>query len=177
MNDSEAVTAMLRDLGRQLAALRREAGLTQTSLAAQIAFSRPSISVAEIGRQTYAREFWIALDKALVTGGLLTAGFDQIQAARTAEQRGAARAAQEAREARALATFATAQSHEGVPTGVTALQPCPQCGCQVAVLTTLVSQPAPHPAKGNSGSSFPAVARSHVAPDIRPPRVCEKEYR
>jgi len=143
MSHSENVAAMGRDLGRQLAALRRQAGLTQHGLAALAGFSRSTVSVAEIGGQSQAREFWEACDKALDTGGALAAGADQIDAVRDAEQRAAALAAQEAREARALAALAAAQDHSGVRAGVTAVQACPHCGGEVTVLTTLIPETGP----------------------------------
>jgi transcriptional regulator with XRE-family HTH domain len=130
--------AMWQDLGRQLASLRRAAGLTQNGLAALTAYSRPTISVAEIGRGSLARPFWQRCDNALETGGVLAVGWDQIRAARRAGQQAAARAAQEAREAQALAAFAAARDHRGVTASVSGVQPCPSCGCQVTVLTTLV---------------------------------------
>jgi transcriptional regulator with XRE-family HTH domain len=142
MSDSENIAAMQRELGRQLAALRREAGLTQQGLAALTGFSRSTVSVAEIGRPAHAREFWEACDTALDTGGVLAAGVDQIDAVRDAEQRAAARAAQEAREARALTVLTAAQHHGGVMAGVTAVQPCPHCGHEVTVLTTLIPETA-----------------------------------
>lgn len=135
---------MQRALGRQLAALRRRAGLTQEGLAAMAGFSRSTLSVAEIGREArHGRGFWEACDKVLDTGGVLAAGADQIDAARDAERHAAARAAQEAREARALATLGAARQDGGVRTGVTAVQPCPHCGGEVTVLTTLIAQAAP----------------------------------
>jgi transcriptional regulator with XRE-family HTH domain len=140
MSDSGTVAAMQRELGRQLAALRRQAGLTQHGLAALSGFSRTTVSMAEIGRQSQAREFWEACDKALDTGGVLAAGADQIDAVRDAEQRAAACAAQEAREARALAALTAAQDHSGVRAGVTAIQACPHCGGEVTVLTTLIPE-------------------------------------
>ncbi|HVB42935.1 MAG TPA: hypothetical protein VNF47_09555, partial [Streptosporangiaceae bacterium] len=103
---------------------------------------RSTVSVAEIGRQAQAREFWEACDKALDTGGVLAAGVDQIDAVRDAERRAAARAAQEAREARALAALTAAQQHGGVTAGVTAVQACPYCGHEVTVLTTLIPEAA-----------------------------------
>src|SRR5258708_34071623 len=103
MIDSVNLDTMQRELGGALEALRREAGLTQHGLAALAGFSRTTVSLAEIGRQSQAREFWQACDKALDAGGALTAGADQIDTVRDAEQRAAACAAQEAREARALA--------------------------------------------------------------------------
>jgi transcriptional regulator with XRE-family HTH domain len=143
MSDSDNVAALQRELGRQLAALRRGARLTQHSLAALAGFSRSTVSLAEIGRQSQAREFWEACDKALDTGGALTGGADQIDTVREAEQRAAALAAQEAREARALAALAEAERHSGVRAGVTAVQECPHCGGEVAVLTTLIPQTGP----------------------------------
>ena len=47
MRHSDTVAAMLRELGQQLAALRREAGLTQENLGALAGFSRTTVSVAE----------------------------------------------------------------------------------------------------------------------------------
>jgi transcriptional regulator with XRE-family HTH domain len=142
MSDSESIAVMARELGRQLAALRRQAGLTQHGLAALAGFSRSTISVAEIGRQYQAREFWQACDKALDTDGELTAGADQIDAVREAEQRAVALAAQEARQARALAALAAAR-HGGVTAAVTAIQACPHCGSQITVLTTFMPDTTP----------------------------------
>jgi hypothetical protein len=105
--------------------------------------SRSTVSLAEIGRQSQARDFWEACDKALDTGGVLTAGADQIGKVRDAEQRAAALAAQEAREARALAALAAAQRHSGVSAGVTGVQACPHCGGEVTVLTTLIPETRP----------------------------------
>jgi len=105
VSHSETVAVLLRELGQQLAALRREAWLTQESLGGLAGFSRSTVSVAEIGRQPHAREFWAACDRALDSGGVLAAGCDQIDAVREAEERAAACAAQEARETRALAAL------------------------------------------------------------------------
>ena len=143
MSDSGNIAAMQRELGRQLAALRREAGLTQHSLAALAGFSRTTVSLAEIGRQSQAREFWVACDQALDTGGALATGAEQIDAVRDAEQRAAALAAQEAREARALAALTAAEHHGGVRAGVTAVQACPHCGGEITVLTTLIPETGP----------------------------------
>lgn len=142
MGDSDTFTVMQRDLGRQLAALRRGAGLTQHGLAAVVGFARSTVSLAEIGRQSQAREFWVACDRALSTGGVLAAGADQIDAVRGAGQRAAALAAQEAREARALAALAAAGERGGIRAGVTAVQACPHCGGEVTVLTTLIPEAA-----------------------------------
>ena len=142
MRHPDTVAVLLRGLGQQLAALRRESWLTQDNLGALAGFSRSTVSLAEIGRQPHAREFWAACDKALGSSGVLTAGFDQIDAVREAEERAAACAAQEARETRALAALTAARHRaDATAAGVTAVQPCPHCGCRVAVLTTLIQQP------------------------------------
>jgi transcriptional regulator with XRE-family HTH domain len=138
MSESENISVMHRDLGRQMAARRHEAGLTQHGLAALVGFSRSAVSLAEIGRQCQAREFWQACDKALDTGGVLTVGADQISAVHDAEQHAAAQAAQEARQARALAALAFARQRSHVTAAVTAVQACPHCGGEVTVLTTLI---------------------------------------
>jgi transcriptional regulator with XRE-family HTH domain len=138
MTDSDNIAAMQRELGRQLAALRRQAGLTQHALATLTGFSRSTVSLAEIGRQSQAREFWQACDETLGTGSALSAGVDQIEAVRDAERHAAARAAQEAREARALAALVVARDRSGVAASVTAVQACPHCGGGVTILTTLV---------------------------------------
>jgi transcriptional regulator with XRE-family HTH domain len=138
MSASDNISVMHRDLGRQLAALRHEAGLTQHGLAALVGFSRSAVSLAEIGRQCQAREFWQACDKALHTGGVLTVGVDQISAVHDAEQYAAAQAAQEARQARALAALADARQHSGVTAAETAVQACPHCGNEITILTTLI---------------------------------------
>jgi len=132
------IDAMWRDLGRQLAALRRKASLTQEALAALARFSRSTVSTAEVGLRAYRSEFWEACDEALRTGGVLAAGAAQIRAARRALEHAAACAAQEAREALALAAFAAARDQRGVSAGVSAVQPCPNCGCEVTVLATLI---------------------------------------
>lgn len=142
MDDAGSVEAMWRELGCQLAALRREAGLNQVGLGALIGFSRTTVSVAEIGRGYQSRAFWLACDKALGTGGVLAAGADQIGAVRHAGELAAACAAQEAREARALAAFTTAREQRGVSARVNAVQPCPNCGCEITVLTTLIPDSA-----------------------------------
>jgi transcriptional regulator with XRE-family HTH domain len=138
VNEAGSIGAMWRDLGRQLAALRREAALTQHALATVTGFSRSTVSLAEIGRASQTRQFWEICDKALATGGVLAAGAEQIGAVRDAQQHAAACAAQEAREARALAAFATAGDQRGVSAGVSAMQSCPNCGCEVTILTTLI---------------------------------------
>jgi DNA-binding XRE family transcriptional regulator len=121
VGELQNVAALHKELGRQLAALRREAGLTQQGLPALAGFSRSAVSLAEIGRQCQVREFWQACDKALDTGGVLAGGADQIGTVREAEERAAALAAHEARQAQALAALEAARQRSGVQSGVTAI--------------------------------------------------------
>jgi transcriptional regulator with XRE-family HTH domain len=143
VSDSGSITAMGRELGRQLAALRRQAGLTQHGLPALAGFSRTTVSMAEIGHGYQARQFWEACDKALDTGGALTTGADQFDTVRDAERRAAARSAQEARQAQALAPLAAPRDHSGARAAIAAIQPCPHCGGQVTVLATLIGETTP----------------------------------
>ena len=146
MTEPHTAAVMRRELGRQVAALRRAAGLTQHQLAELTRFSRATVSLAEIGRESHARQFWEACDKALDTGGALTAGFDQVGAVREAQQQATARAAQQAREAYALAALTAAQHQGDIATRVTTIQPCPQCQHPITVLTTLIPSP-PSPSR------------------------------
>jgi transcriptional regulator with XRE-family HTH domain len=140
VSDSGSIAAIGRELGRQLAAYRRQAGLTQHGLAALAGFSRTTVSMAEIGHGYQARQFWEACDKALDTGGALTTGAGQLDTVRDAERRAAARAAQEARQAQALVA---PRDHSGARAAVAAIQPCPHCGGQVTVLATLIGEITP----------------------------------
>jgi transcriptional regulator with XRE-family HTH domain len=69
-------------LGRRLAELRKAAGLTQHSLAPLTLYGRSTVANVELGRQSVARDFWVRCDRALGTGGALTADYDQIHARR-----------------------------------------------------------------------------------------------
>jgi DNA-binding XRE family transcriptional regulator len=83
--DLDAVAEAWSALGRQLAASRRAAGLSQEQLAPLADFSRSTIANAETGRQRVTRRFWERCDTALETGGALARGHDQVAEA----QRGA----------------------------------------------------------------------------------------
>ena len=70
-------------------ALARFSELFVTGSNSSLSYRGRERDVAEIGRQSQAREFWQACDKALDTGGALTAGADQIDTVRDAQQRAA----------------------------------------------------------------------------------------
>jgi len=89
VSDSEAVRALRRQLGRQLAAARQGAGYTQREFARRISYARSTLSTVESGTQRAARAFWEACDEVLGTGGEFARGYDQMRAQRATEQPGA----------------------------------------------------------------------------------------
>src|ERR1700691_433978 len=74
----EADKAAWVELGRQLAASGRAAGLSQHALAALADYSRSTIANVETGRQHVPRRFWQSCDSALGTGTALARGYDDI---------------------------------------------------------------------------------------------------
>lgn len=92
---AEAWTA----LGQRLAAHRKAVGFTQEAFAAYLAarhqafYGRSSVANVERGKQRISRDFWIAADNALETGGALAAEYDRIVQAVAAQRVEAARAA------------------------------------------------------------------------------------
>jgi DNA-binding XRE family transcriptional regulator len=86
--DQETAEQAWCALGRQLAASRRAAGLSQVQLAGLVAHSRSTIANAETGRQHPPREFFAACDDAFGTGTALARGYDEVAAqARSAKVR------------------------------------------------------------------------------------------
>src|ERR1022692_305759 len=107
-------------LGRQLAASRRAAGLTQEQLAPVSGPSRSTVATAETGRQRAPRVFWELCDDALGTGTALTRGYDEVQAIQQrAHVQAAAVARQEIGVVRGIpvASGAAAAAHVGDLTG------------------------------------------------------------
>ncbi len=81
MISPEAVAEARRQLGRQLAALRKAAGYeTQREFAPQTFYTRSTLANAETGRQRTGRAFWQRCDEVLCTGGVLADGYDRIEA-------------------------------------------------------------------------------------------------
>jgi transcriptional regulator with XRE-family HTH domain len=71
---------MRRELGRQLAARRKAAGLVQRELGRMAGYSRSAIANAETGNAITGRRLWQGADRALGTGEVFTRGHDRIQA-------------------------------------------------------------------------------------------------
>jgi transcriptional regulator with XRE-family HTH domain len=83
--DLEAAGWMRRDMGRDFAARRRGAGLTQQKFGTRGGFTRSYVSHAENGQQHVSREFWEAADRMLGTGTHFTAWYDRINGTREPE--------------------------------------------------------------------------------------------
>ena len=78
---ADAVAQAWGALGRQLAASRRAAGLTQVALARSLnGHSRSTVANAETGHQHAPRSFWVQCDGVLGTGTALARGYDRVEA-------------------------------------------------------------------------------------------------
>src|ERR1022692_4972932 len=80
MNDSADVRTLRRELGRDLKAARRAAGLSQVQLGRRTGYARSTVSTVESGGQNVPRVFWERCDEALGTGTALTGGHDRLAA-------------------------------------------------------------------------------------------------
>jgi hypothetical protein len=78
---AQSLLQMRRALGRQLAAMRNRAGLSQWDLAPLTGYSRSTLSDAELGRHRLRREFWLRCDGLLQGEGRLVASYDRIESA------------------------------------------------------------------------------------------------
>ncbi|MDG4798822.1 helix-turn-helix domain-containing protein [Micromonospora sp. WMMD1082] len=67
-----------KDLGRQLAAWRDAAGLTQVQLARRIPYSRSTVANVEVGRHSITRAFWRCADREVGAAGALLAAFEEV---------------------------------------------------------------------------------------------------
>jgi transcriptional regulator with XRE-family HTH domain len=81
------VTALRRELGRQLAGRRKAAGYAQRELGVLVGYSRTAIANAETGGTALGRQLWQAADRVLGTGELFARGYDRIRAQKAAESR------------------------------------------------------------------------------------------
>jgi DNA-binding XRE family transcriptional regulator len=143
----ESLLQLRRALGRQLAALRNRAGLSQWDLAPLTGYSRSTLSDAELGRHRLRREFWVRCDELLKAENRLVASYDRVesagavlrQRARTSAQltrdelaaarRRAVRAVPDDEPAPAAPDLAPAERASRV-----AMESCPHCRRPIAVL-------------------------------------------
>lgn len=90
MSDAGQVAQAWSALGRQLAACRRAAGLSQERLAALADYSRSTIANVETGRQRVGADFWARCDEVLAAGGALGRGYAEVHSAERSEHEQAA---------------------------------------------------------------------------------------
>jgi transcriptional regulator with XRE-family HTH domain len=93
--DSEMVLDARRDLGRQLAARREAAGLTQQDLALLIHYGRSTIANVETGRQTCSRMFWERCDAAVEADNILIRAYEDLKELVREQHAGVARRLQQ----------------------------------------------------------------------------------
>lgn len=81
------VVELRRMLGRRLAMLRGEAGLTQDEIARALHYARTSVAHIETGRQGAPRAFWERVDRLLGADGVLVTTYDELAQAKAARPR------------------------------------------------------------------------------------------
>jgi DNA-binding XRE family transcriptional regulator len=144
---AESLLQMRRALGRQLAAMRNRAGLSQWDLAPLTGYSRSTLSDAELGRHRLRREFWVRCDELLKGESRLVASYDRIESAGAVLGQRARSTAQLAREQQASARLRAVRplsEEEPAPPGRheagqqkpgrVAMESCPHCRRPIAVL-------------------------------------------
>ncbi|HEY1673600.1 MAG TPA: helix-turn-helix transcriptional regulator [Streptosporangiaceae bacterium] len=95
---AQSLLQMRRALGRQLAAMRNRAGLSQWDLAPLTGYSRSTLSDAELGRHRLRREFWLRCDGLLKGEGRLVASYDSIESAGAVLRQQSGHTAQQTRD-------------------------------------------------------------------------------
>ena len=155
---AESLLQMRRALGRQLAALRNRAGLSQWDLAPLTGYSRSTLSDAELGRHRLRRQFWLRCDELLKAEGRLVASYDRVETAGAImEQRSHGAAARSARTARPLRAVPPAPDHDAAPSSGRhsriAMETCPHCHRPIAVLVVPSTPPTPSTPSTPSGSA------------------------
>ncbi len=157
--DTETVTQMRRALGRQLAALRNRAGLSQWELAPLTGYSRSTLSDAELGRHRLRREFWLRCDELLKADSRLVASYDRIETAATLMRQRARSTAELTRDQDVPARFQAvrqaltpADDNGRDPVGsLVAMEACPHCRRPIAVLVVPAAPAAAGPAAAGPG--------------------------
>jgi diguanylate cyclase (GGDEF)-like protein len=129
----EEITDARLALGRQLAAWRSQAKLTQQALGQRIGYSRSTVASAEAGEPVSAA-FWAAADRAVGANGHLMADHARIEAAVAAARRRTARRAWQARTEAAHEDLNGELPEDG--TVATADSACPRCGEHITVTGT-----------------------------------------
>jgi DNA-binding XRE family transcriptional regulator len=152
--DTETVVQMRRALGRQLAAMRNRAGLSQWDLAPLTGYSRSTLSDAELGRHRLRREFWLRCDELLKADSRLVASYDRVETAATVIRQRARSTAQLTREQHVSARLQavhpapapTADNGRDPSGSLVAMETCPHCRRPIAVLVVPAAAAAAGPA-------------------------------
>ncbi len=149
MIDPQAITVAQRALGRQLARLRKAAGLRQADLAALILTSRSGVANVETGHNRGSLDFWTRADRALQADGDLIRGYQEVMT--LIRQRDA----DDAQAAAAVRSAATRGLTPAVVVASGAVQPRPS-GRLASILTgTLVIHESSAPS--NAGGQVSQV--------------------
>jgi hypothetical protein len=151
---AESLLQMRRALGRQLAAMRNRAGLSQWDLAPLTGYSRSTLSDAELGRHRLRREFWLRCDGLLQGEGRLVASYDRIESAGAALRQQSGHTAQQARD-RLVSARLRAVRPFPEPT------PAPPDPAQPAAVQPAAVQPAPTQPEPHNGSRVAMEACPH----------------
>jgi len=93
LKELEIIDDARRQLGADLAAHRRAAGLSQAELASFVSYSRSTVANVETGRQHVPADFWERADLACHAGGALATANNDVEALVRQEREKAARQA------------------------------------------------------------------------------------
>ena len=151
---AETLTQLRRALGRQLAAMRNRAGLSQWELAPLTGYSRSTLSDAELGRHRLRREFWLRCDELLKADSRLVASYDRVESAAAVMRQRAGSTAQLARGEHAQAGLQAVRppppgNHHREPAAagpaesLVTMEACPHCRRPIAVLVVPAAPAGP----------------------------------
>jgi len=97
LKESEIIDNARRELGAELAAYRRAAGLSQAELASFVSYSRSTVANVETGRQHVPADFWEKADLACHAEGALANASNHVETLVRREREKAARHATSSR--------------------------------------------------------------------------------
>jgi len=117
--DPDDLAPFRQTLADLLAALRKEADLTQQQVADRLGYSRATVAGAETGHRQPGEAFWAGCDDLLAPGAQLRSAYAQLAAARCERARRLARQAELDREVR-VAEWRAAHNLPAVPAAITA---------------------------------------------------------
>jgi hypothetical protein len=162
---AESLLQMRRALGRQLAAMRNRAGLSQWDLAPLTGYSRSTLSDAELGRHRLRREFWLRCDGLLQGEGRLVTSYDRIESAGAVLRQRSGHTAQQARDQLVSARLRAVRPFPEPPAAPLDPAPLDPAPLDPAPLDPAPLEPAPPvqpaPAQSYTGSRVAMEACPH----------------